>query len=236
VSPRLPFVAALAAGLATAALVTLSGCAVIDAANEHAESSYTVDGAVTALVVRKPAGRTEVVRGSGPVSVREQYTYASKKPQTSHRLEQRTLNLVNDGCDQTGFNRRCQVDYRIEVPAGTAVKIDADAGTVVVTDITGALTVTSAAGTVRGTGLAGATKVDSDAGSVDLTYAEAPPSVDITSDAGRVTVRLPEGRYAVDAQVSAGHRSVEVPTDPTSPHTITVRSSAGSVEILADRG
>jgi DUF4097 and DUF4098 domain-containing protein YvlB len=245
VNPRLLIVTA-----AAAVAVALSGCAVLDAANEHDETSYTVDGSVTALTVRDPSGRVEVVTGTGQVAVREQYTYSSDRPKTSHKVAGGTLSLVNDGCDQKGLVRRCQVDYRIEVPAGTtvtvdadagevsvdgitaAVSVDADAGKVVLMDVTGTIKVTAGAGSVRGTGLAGATTVDSDAGSVDLTYATAPSSVNVVSDAGSVRIGLPEGTYAVDAKVSAGSREVEVPTDPNSPNKITVRSSAGSVEIV----
>jgi DUF4097 and DUF4098 domain-containing protein YvlB len=142
------------------------------------------------------------------------------------------------------------VDYRIEVPAGTAVTVDADAGQVTITgisaavkitadagavqltDVTGAVEVTAGAGSVRGTGLAGPTTVDSDAGSVDLAYVKAPTNVNVTSDAGKVTVRLPAGSYAVDAKVSAGNRTVGVTNDPSSPNKITVRSSAGAVEVI----
>jgi DUF4097 and DUF4098 domain-containing protein YvlB len=228
----------------------LSGCAFIDSANEHEETSYTVDEKIGALSVRDPSGRIEVLTGTGPVSVREQYTYASSPPKTSHKVEGDTLSLVNSGCDQSGLNRRCQVDYRIEVPAGTtvtvnadagqvtvtgisaAVKVTADAGAVQLTDVTGAIEVTAGAGSVRGTGLAGPTTVDSDAGSVDLAYVKVPTSVNVTSDAGKVTVRLPAGSYAVDAQVSAGRRTVDVTNDPSSPNKITVKSSAGSVEVI----
>jgi hypothetical protein len=246
--PRLRVAAALVVSVAAAAL--LAGCAFIDSANEHEERSYTVDEKVDALSVRDPSGRIEVLTGTGPVSVREQYTYASSPPKTSHKVESGTLNLVNSGCDQSGLNRRCQVDYRIEVPAGTAVTVDADAGQVTITGITaavkinadagavqltavtGAVEVTANAGTIKGTGLAGVTKVHSDAGSVDLAYVKAPTSVDASSDAGRVTVRLPAGTYAVDAKVSAGHRTVDVANDPNSPNRITVRSDAGSVEVI----
>lgn len=248
-TPLLPRAAAILA-VTVAALTTLTGCAFIDSANEHSETSYTVTETFSSLSMRNPSGRIEVLTGTGPVSVREQYTYASSPPRTTHKVEGDALTLVNSGCDQRGLNRRCEVDYRVQVPPGTTVSIDADAGQVTVTgvtagvtvtadagavqltDVTGTVEVTAGAGSVKGTGLTGPTTVDSDAGSVDLAYAKAPTRVDVTSDAGRVTVRLPGGSYAVDARVSAGHRTVGVTNDPASPNKITVRSSAGAVEVI----
>jgi DUF4097 and DUF4098 domain-containing protein YvlB len=197
--------------------------------------------------VRNPAGRVELVAGTGPVSVREQFTYDSSRPGTTHALVGRALNLVNTGCAP----HRCQVDYRIEVPAGTSVSVDADAGAVSVTgitaavridagagavrlrNVTGEVEVTATAGAVTGTGLTNTTTVESDGGSVDLTFTAPAHSVDVTTDAGDITLRLPSGTYNVKTMTFGGRRVIDVPTDPSSIYNVTARAGTGAVQVLS---
>jgi hypothetical protein len=243
VSILLPRIAVLAA----TALALSAGHAVVSSTGDkHELVSYTVDEKVTAVSVRNPAGRVELVAGTGPVSVREQLTYASSRPGTTHTLVGRALNLVNSGCAP----HACVVDYRITVPAETSVSVDADAGAVSVTgisatvrieadagavrltNVTGEIGVTAGAGAVSGTGLTSSTTVESGGGSVNLAFAAPAMSVDVTTDAGDITLRLPPGSYAVQTMTFGGRRLVDVPTDPSSIYHVTARAGTGAVVVI----
>src|SRR4029078_13332606 len=113
------------------------------------------------------------------------------------------------------------------------VRIDTEAGGVRLTNVSGEINVTAVAVAVTGTALTDTTTVESTAASVDLAYVTPPLNVNVTSDAGSIRVRVPSsGTYAVDATVLAGRRLVDVPVDPCSVYRITVRSGAGSVEVI----
>jgi hypothetical protein len=241
------------AALAVTALALLASHTFIGPADEkHADEkrdvvSYTVAEKVATLSVRSQAGRVEVLPGTGPVAVREEYTYTSTRPDATHTLVGRALNLVDSGCAA----QRCTVDYRIEVPAGTAVTVNADAGAVSVTgitaavriaadagavtltNVTGEIDVTATAGAVTGRGLRDTTTVESDGGPVDLTFAAPALSVDVTTDAGNITLRLPSGSYAVETMTFGGRLVVDVPTDPSSLYHVTARAGTGAVEVLS---
>ena len=72
---------------------------------------------------------------NGPVTVTEEHRYARTKPTTAHQVEGQTLRLTQSGCgdDET----RCNVEYRIRMPAAISAEIIAEAGAVRVDNLSG---------------------------------------------------------------------------------------------------
>jgi hypothetical protein len=216
--------------LGGALVLAASGCMVADRSTETRH--YEVRGAATRLVVDDSAGRVEISVGDGPVQVTETLRYGKQRPSTAHTNVDGTVHLTAGSCWAL-FDKGCQVDYQVRVPASTAVEVRADAGAVTVRGVTGDLRVTADAGTVQATELGSVhTNVRADAGRVTLRYRSSPSTIDAVADAGSIEIWVPGGiAYAVDATADAGDRTVGVPTERGSTHRITAHSDAGSVRI-----
>jgi hypothetical protein len=146
----------------------------------------------------------------------------------------------------------CSVDYRIEVPAGIDLDINADDGRVEVVDVRGALTIdddngsidirgaegplraTTDNGSIHATGVRSETvSADSDNGSVEIVMVTSPRELAASTDNGSVDVELPDtpDAYAVDASTDNGSVRNDVRTDPASSRTITLSSDTGNVTV-----
>jgi len=213
-----------------AALLALAACG---ANNRSIETrTYEVTDATNRLVVDDMAGTVAVTVGDGPVRVTETVAYGRHKPTMAHTSVGGTVHLTAGSCLAV-FDRGCQVDYQVRVPAGTAVEVRADAGDVSVTGLAGDLRVTARAGKVTANELRSVhTTVQATAGQVTLRYRAAPSTVDVNATAGDVAIQVPgDASYAVDASTTAGDHTVGVPTAAGSGHRITVHAAAGSVRV-----
>ena len=155
-------------------------------------------------------------------------------------------------------NGHCGTDYRIAVPAGTAVSVRTRGGDVVATgvrtegplrlrssggrvDVQGAeasaIELSSSAGSVTAVGVsAPVIRASSSAGAVNVSAIEPPRSLRARSSAGPVTVRVPDAVYAIEASTSAGEvRDQGLRRDPASPNRIDASSSAGNVVLGLNR-
>lgn len=146
---------------------------------------------------------------------------------------------------------RCHIEVELRVPPDVEVVARSGAGRVSTAGLAGSADVESSAGGVRVDGHTGPLRahssaggvtvtelssddaeISSSAGSVEVTAIDPPASLRASSSAGAVTVTLPGGEsYDLDADTSAGSTTVEVPTDPSSPYHVEVRSSAGNVTV-----
>lgn len=192
---------------------------------------YTILDRVDRLDLRDPAGKITITAGDGPVKVSEKLRYNGDQPDATHEVSGTTLRLVNNGCHR-GLHR-CSVDYEVRVPAGTDVAIDADAGAVRLSGLSGDIDVTAQAGAVDGDRLASShTVVRASAGRISLAFTGVPDSVEAHDSAGMVSIQVPVGTaYAVDARADAGKTEITVERDSSSPHRILARASAGKIEI-----
>ncbi|MFF5075798.1 DUF4097 family beta strand repeat-containing protein [Actinoplanes sp. NPDC000266] len=199
--------------------------------SETGEKTYKTDTPITALVVDARAATVTIETADGPVSVREEHRWSDRRPTTANTVDGQTLRLTESGCG--GDDVRCDVKFHVVMPAAVSADISSQAGAVKIDGLTGNLRVRSQAAAVEATALgAGQVTVETRAGAVSLEFAEAPGLARVTSDAGAVTVRVPDTTaYAVEAAVSMGARDVSVREDPTSPHHIQVKTSAGAVRI-----
>ena len=224
----------------TVMLAVLAGCGSTTGASLTADQqsstaadqqSYQITDRIDALVVDARAAAVTLEVGDGPVTVDEIYHSGSERPTTSHRVDGSTLRLTETGCRDNSV--RCDVEFRVRLPAAATADITSQAGAVQVAGLTGNLTVTTQAGAVQGTGLGGdQVRVSTKAGATTLAFTRAPSTVSATTEVGAVEVRVPSGTsYAVDVQSTVGRSDVSVQRDPASPHKIEVRTSVGAVRV-----
>src|SRR5690349_10915722 len=225
----------------TVVLAVLAGCGSPTGASLTADQqssaaaadrqSYQFTDRIDALVVDARAAAVTLEAGEGPVTVDEIYHSGSDRPTTSHRVDGSTLHLTETGCRDNSV--RCDVEFRVRLPAAATADITSQAGAVQVAGLTGNLTVTTQAGAVQGSGLGGdQVRVSTKAGATTLAFTRAPSTVSASTEVGAVEVRVPSGTtYAVDVQSTVGPSDVSVQRDPASPHKIEVRTSVGAVRV-----
>lgn len=146
---------------------------------------------------------------------------------------------------------QCSVDLTVAIPSGLAVSASADAGDITASNL-GNLTLQADSGDLQvngGSGLvhlstdsgqitgvamdASEVNATADSGDISLDFAQAPADVSVQDDSGDVTVDVPAGgpAYAVSAHSGSGTTSIEVPTNPTSTHSISASVDSGNVVI-----
>lgn len=235
------------------ALIALTTVSLIEWIGETTRfSSRTVDARDIAMIdVRTNAGTIVVVGADqDTIEIRRRASYTFAEPHFDETTRNATLTL-DAHCSRATLGP-CDVSYTITVPKGVAVRGRSGGGSVTVRDIQGAVDIHSSAGGARAERVAGALVIgssaggieaidlrsstvdaDTSAGSVRLSFVVPPDTVRAKSDAGSVNVTVPDDAttYRVEAGTSAGSTRVRVRTDPTSPRSITARSSAGSVTV-----
>ena len=123
---------------------------------------------------------------------------------------------------------------RVSDVAG-AVEVSSDNSSIELRGLSGPVTVHSANGPVVGEELRSpSVEASTENGSVDLGFTVAPDTVLATSENGSVEVRLPEadGDYRVDAGTDNGSTAIEVATDPASRRSVVLRSDNGDLRVL----
>lgn len=189
---------------------------------------------ITGLVVDSPRGDvvvTEIADGSPQTpSVQLATAWTLNEPQLTVEDDDGRVTL-GTRCPGLNFGR-CEADLEVSVPAGIPVRVVTNLGDIHVSS-TGVVDARADLGDVQVRGRPTSVTASSDLGDVTLDVAAAPDDVAVTASLGDVRVVLPGGEgYAVDATTDLGDRSVQVPSDPAAPHTVTVRSSLGNVEVV----
>ncbi|MET0417340.1 MAG: hypothetical protein ABW022_15110 [Actinoplanes sp.] len=218
-----------AALAAVALLMSLTGCFGGDTTTD--EIAYRIDESITALVIGARAASVDIVTADGPVAVTEEHRYSDNKPTTAHQVEGTTLRLTESGCGNDDV--RCEVHYRIQLPAPTSVEITAQAGSVKLNGVAGKIQVTTEAASVEALALTSdAVTIKSEVGAASLEFTEAPTLVSATTSMGAVDLKVPgTTAYAVDVRGKVGAEKVRVEQDPASAHRIEVRTEVGAVQI-----
>ncbi|MFI5955904.1 DUF4097 family beta strand repeat-containing protein [Cryptosporangium sp. NPDC051539] len=219
-------IAAVVGLVAAAAL--LSGCDQM--LRERHDEHYEVTGDVRTLSVAGDGVTLDVVAGNGPVSVDEVVRYRGDRPETRHRVDDGVLTLDSPGCEG---KKACKVEYRVTMPAGTALKVDVDAGKVETTGLAASFDVRIDAGQVTTHRSRNkSTDVRLDVGDVDLGYATAPDKVAVTTNTGAVSLRLPgAGPYAVQTHTEVGDTDITVPVSASSKRAVSVRVDVGQITV-----
>ena len=223
--------AVVGVGVALSALTACGGTGGGSTTTTTEEQTYDVPQPINALAVDARVAAVTVETGNGPVTVTERYRFGDDKPSTSHRVDGSTLHLIDTGCRNDEV--RCDVEFRVRVPAEASLLVKAQAGAVTVTGIAGRIDVTTEAGSFEGTTLtADEVSVTSQAGATSMEFAKAPATVRASTEAGTIRVRVPDGTaYAVEADTDLGASDISVQRDPASEHRIAVSSSAGSITV-----
>ena len=196
-------------------------------------------------------GKVQVIGGDvSEITVTAEIDHGIRETQHSVDVEGDRL-VVRSSCPifLTSF---CHVGYTIEVPADIDVVVHSDNGSVAITDVigsidaqsdngelrieggTGELTLDSDNGSIEASGLEASTVfARSDNGRIELDFAAAPRSVDVSSSNGSVDVVVPQGSgpYVVDADSSNGSVDTLVRTDPDAERSIRAHSSNGDVRV-----
>jgi hypothetical protein len=219
--------ALLAIGSGTATLVSLLWL--------RSQTTHTELAAASHLRVRQSCGAITVrAGGAGTIDLTSKVWKTFGGPRVTTRLSGDTLSVDVHCPAYTVGGISGSSSLTLLVPAGTALDVASDGGSVHLVGVSGTVVAHSSAGSVRGEGLKSASvRATSSAGGVHLDFAAPPSAVVAQSSAGSVSVSVPDDgtTYAVDAHSSAGSTHVGIATDPKSTRTIKATSSAGGVSI-----
>jgi hypothetical protein len=150
---------------------------------------------------------------------------------------------------------QCSLNSTLSVPRTADVNLSSGAGDLTVNGgLGGKITLSTSTGDLTANGLAGTSDklstiagditasgisasdvtVSSVAGDITLTFTRAPDKVTVSSTVGDISIVLPPGKTTYNVVTNggiAGDTSTSVPTNPSSPHVITVSSTTGYISI-----
>jgi hypothetical protein len=202
-----------------------------DNGDNHSDvQDVTYNKALTTLGIDVTAGDITVTGDAtgDTVQIRRQRSWRGAEPVVDDRWDGTALRTTVD-CDS------CGVSFVVHVPAAVAATLTSRSGDVAVTGLRGDAVLTSASGDIKARDLAAGTVTGkTSSGDVDLDLSTAPTTASATTSAGDVLVAVPgDVTYRVETATSAGDKRVSVRTDPSAPHAIVARSSAGDVTVRA---
>lgn len=192
--------------------------------------TYSVTAPVASVVINGGAGAITVTGSErATVQVTERLHYSKTPPPTRHAMAGSTLTLSYTCPIQLD----CGVGYEVLVPRGVSVRAVNRVGSVVLTSISGPVTVQTIAGAVTATSLGSpSASLKSNAGSVTASFSAVPASIQASTSAGSVTLIVPGSvAYRVSAHTHVGSATVTVRQSASSDHKITASSGVGSVTI-----
>ncbi|MFE0461226.1 DUF4097 family beta strand repeat-containing protein [Kitasatospora sp. NPDC058965] len=216
------------AGITAAVALSCFGCS-SPAGDRHREVAYGIDQPVRTVVIEGRVGDVQVTGTGTAVRVTERQSYRSTAPQADHRV-------AADGTLTLGYrcpDGDCGIGYRVEVPAGTAVRIRNGSGAVRLDGLTAAVSAETGTGSITAVHLgAGGATLHTGTGDVTAEFAAAPGSVAADSSTGDVRVTVPAGdAYQVRAAADTGTAKVTVPQSPGAARAIEATSSTGDVTV-----
>jgi len=213
------------------------------------QDTYPVVG--TALSIKTSSTELEVRSGDVEkitVDRRFERNVFGSDPQDKYKDGK--LEIRDTGC---GFlSLGCDTEYVVTVPKDVKVSIDSSSGDLKVFGLTGGADLKASSGDIEAHGIGGELRLESSSGdleadeltassvtsrsssgSLDLTFTQAPTSVDAQTSSGDVTVLVPTGEetYRVDTDTSSGDESANVKFDPSSTRTIKAETSSGDVTV-----
>jgi hypothetical protein len=129
----------------------------------------------------------------------------------------------------------CTEDFRLTVPAGTAVVLSQPSGHVRIAGLDGSLRISAASVDVSATGLRSpALTASITSGHLSAAFARAPRRVSLKLTSAQATVRLPgtSPGYQVSSQVVSGYVHVGVARAASSPDQVRAQITSGELELL----
>lgn len=208
----------------------------------------TVD-APQKLRVESRSGEVEVTgSGDSQVSIERRLEWSTTRPEVTEKREGGTLVLSSQcGGLRIGFFSRCNVSYKLRVPASVELEIDSGSGKVTVRDTSGTIKVRSKSGAVSvrnatgrldigtnsgaisASGLGGEAVLRTTSGELNASWASVPRSVDARTRSGDLTLTVPQGQYEVRGADSDA--DISVPSTAGAPNVIQVGARSGDIRV-----
>jgi Putative adhesin len=234
-------------------LIVVGAYNLIDVGSRNTTTERAAYEGVRSLVIEDASDvRMIGVPGGTPLGIVSRLTEGLRTPEVSVERGPGGELSLSSSCSGI-LGGHCEVDYTISVPAGTVVRVDADAGDVVaerletteplVLDTSAgdveafdieapSIELSSSAGDVAASGLrADRIELHSSAGNVEASLAAPPQRLIAESSAGDVELLVPDVTYDLSASSSAGDVDARVASDPDSARELTAHSSAGDVTV-----
>lgn len=219
-------------------------------------SSRTMPAASTIEIESQRSGDIEVI-GSDRSDIRlttKQHRSIFGRPHSKVELSGGHLRL--DGhCSEfelLGSDATCAINYRLEVPRDTIVRLQASSGDVSAVDLGGEADLRTRSGDVHVVDVGGrslhletisgdvhavtsASNIDAVTTSGDVHLRASNPShVRARTVSGDVHVSVPDRTYAVTTHEVSGDDHVDVRTDPRAPRSIQATTTSGDVHVDRD--
>ena len=177
------------------------------------------------------ASDTDQVRLTGQLHWSGHAPAASARTESTAGAVARTLHLDYVCADRSP----CTEDYRLSVPAHTAVAVSQPSGHVTISGLSAPLRISAGSVDVSATRLRSpALTATITSGHLAAAFATAPRRVSLVLTSAQATLHLPAVRpgYQLSQQVTSGYVHVGVPRAASSPHQVSVRISSGELELL----
>lgn len=231
---------------AWATLVTVSACVVLAvtltvavwwvASSEQRVTSYTVRGALNAIMLDLGGADAEIVGGRDEplVEVRRTDRFAFGQPATSGRDLVDGVLRLRSRCAATALGT-CSATYRLTVPNNVPITVVTGSGDVQLAGFRGSARIATETGDIAASSFCGfLLDARTESGDVSATAACAAERLELRSRTGDVQAVVPPGRYRIDAESDQGSQSVRglLPVDDA-PFQILALSGAGDVELEA---
>lgn len=217
---------AVAGGVLALALIALGALSLVGFAIQRTERSTRNWAGVSAVEVDVGSGDVEVAAASREDVQVEQFEKRSwRTPRTEAGVRDGVLRL-RARCAFLALGN-CSVDYHVQAPAGTPVRVRASSGDLSVAGIHAAVDVVTSSGSVLVREVVGPVSAVTSSGDVTLTGIEG--DVRARTSSGNVTGNeLAAGH--IEARTSSG--DVRVVAVRTPPDALTATSSSGDVRVV----
>ncbi|WP_026400985.1 MULTISPECIES: DUF4097 family beta strand repeat-containing protein [Actinomadura] len=236
-----------ALALTTAGTIALAACDVsfasLGPADTHRDEAKLPSG-IEAVRVDVRSGSVTVRAGAAKPYLRRTLKYRADRPDgATHRIEDGVLVLA-------GCGRGCSASYTVDVPAGVPVSGGASSGSLHLHG-TGEVDVTTGSGSIRLAGVTGpiraktsngrieghnlkARRIDAKTSNGAITLVPSVPAdVRAETSNGDITVTVTGGPYRVSATTGNGDERVNVPTAPSAPRRLDLKSGNGDITATA---
>lgn len=221
----------LGAVLVSGSAVSMAPSMLVQDATETLEMPAAM-ASMTSLTVRAPRGDVTVTElgAGGQPQVAVDTWWTLNRPSAALQDHGDGSWTLQAHCEGANLGR-CGIGLSVLVPEGTDLTVIGTLGDVAVTS-TGAVDVRSTTGNLSVAGAPTVVSATSTFGDVLVDSGVAPRSVTVRSTAGNIDVLLPRSQdYDVLAQTTHGDRSVTLPVRSGAPHTVTARSTFGSLDL-----
>lgn len=206
----------LAAGATLVALAVTAGPITVGLwlarQTETQDQTYPLSGTrveldITDVDVRIVPGR------AGEVAVERHLTWSYAKPKLDERWDGSSLRVTAD-CAAIPVGPRCDINYAVHLPPGTAVVARLRSGDLKLRGMTGDLDLSTGDGDLHVDSIDGRLSVRATSGDVTATGLRC-NQVDVQTTTGDVRLRFTRAPERVEARTTTGDVRVAVPSDTT---------------------